>query len=82
MVSRPSDRSLRFPPPPEFAAKAHIKSMEQYQEMYARSITDPDGFGWSRHARWIGSGSQPSDASTPGTRKAVLLSTSSMRTES
>jgi acetyl-CoA synthetase len=33
-----------FPPPPELAAEAHIKSMEQYQEMYDRSVNDPDGF--------------------------------------
>ncbi len=34
----------KFPPPPEFAAKAHISSFEQYQKMYERSIRDPEGF--------------------------------------
>jgi len=33
-----------FPPPADFAANAHVKSAEQYQEMYDRSIADPEGF--------------------------------------
>jgi len=33
-----------FNPPAEFSAKAHIKSLEQYREMYQRSIDDPEGF--------------------------------------
>ncbi len=33
-----------FPPPASFSEKAHIKSMEQYKEMYDRSISDPEGF--------------------------------------
>jgi acetyl-CoA synthetase len=33
-----------FPPSPEFAEKAHVKSMDQYREMYQRSIDDPEGF--------------------------------------
>jgi acetyl-CoA synthetase len=33
-----------FYPPTEFSANAHIKSFEQYQEMYKRSIDDPEGF--------------------------------------
>jgi len=52
MVADQVTEALRFPPPPEFAAKAHIKSMEQYQEMYDRSITDPDGF-WLEQARTL-----------------------------
>jgi acetyl-CoA synthetase len=39
-----------FPPPPEFAAQAHPGSLEQYEELYARSIADPDGF-WEEAAR-------------------------------
>ena len=39
-----SEQKDRFAPPAEFSAKAHVKSLEQYQEMYAESITDPDGF--------------------------------------
>jgi len=34
---------------PEIAAKAHITD-EKYQEMYARSISDPDGF-WAEQAK-------------------------------
>lgn len=33
-----------FPPPEEFAKKAHIKSMDQYKTMYKQSIDDPEGF--------------------------------------
>jgi len=33
-----------FPPPAAFARQAHIKSLEQYKEMYARSIADPEKF--------------------------------------
>ena len=38
-----------FPPPADFAAKAHIKSMDQYRQMYERSIKDPEGF-WAEMA--------------------------------
>jgi len=38
-----------FPPPSEFSKKAHIKSMEQYQQMYDESINDPDKF-WLKEA--------------------------------
>jgi len=40
----------RFPPSKEFSEKAYIKSMEQYREMYQRSVDDPEGFGrtWPR----------------------------------
>ncbi len=41
-----------FPPPPEFSAKAHIKSMEQYQQMYRESIETPDKF-WAKIARQL-----------------------------
>ncbi len=49
----------RFPPPPEFRSKAHIKSLEEYERLYNWSITDPDAF-WSKiadeniawHRRW------------------------------
>jgi len=33
-----------FEPPAEFVERAYIKSLAQYQEMYQRSIEDPDGF--------------------------------------
>jgi len=38
-----------FAPSKDFAARAHIQSLEQYKEMYKRSIKDPDGF-WSEIA--------------------------------
>ena len=33
-----------FPPAPEFAAKAHISSLDQYKKMYKQSIEDPETF--------------------------------------
>jgi acetyl-CoA synthetase len=38
-----------FPSPPQFTAKAHIKSREEYERMYRESIDDPESF-WSRAA--------------------------------
>jgi acetyl-CoA synthetase len=39
-----------FPPRPDFAARAHIKNLEQYEELYAKSVADPEGF-WEEVAR-------------------------------
>ncbi len=39
-----------FPPPPEFSAKARIKTMEQYREMWERAKNDPEGF-WGEYAQ-------------------------------
>ena len=33
-----------FPPPAEFAGKAHIQSLEQYEAMYKRSVDAPEEF--------------------------------------
>ncbi len=44
-----------YPPPAELQNTAHIKSMAQYQEMYERSINDPEGF-WAEQAEqfhWV-----------------------------
>ncbi|OGV99235.1 MAG: acetate--CoA ligase [Nitrospinae bacterium RIFCSPLOWO2_02_FULL_39_110] len=38
-----------FPPSREFSKKAHIKSIEEYEELYKRSVEDPEGF-WSEIA--------------------------------
>ncbi|HEY0264628.1 MAG TPA: acetate--CoA ligase [Granulicella sp.] len=38
-----------FPPPPEFAAKAHIKGMDEYRAMYRRSVEEPETF-WAEMA--------------------------------
>ncbi len=39
-----------FPPPPEFAARAHIGSLEAYRELYRRSVEQPEQF-WADAAR-------------------------------
>jgi acetyl-CoA synthetase len=49
VISSLMEESRRFPPPAEVSAKAHIKSMDQYQEMYDRSVNDPNGF-WLEQA--------------------------------
>ncbi|RME68187.1 MAG: acetate--CoA ligase [Nitrospirae bacterium] len=45
----------KFPPPKEFSERAHIKSMEEYEKMYRRSVEDPEGF-WAEmaeeHLHW------------------------------
>jgi len=50
------EKSVEIKPPAEFSKKAHIKSIEQYDEMYRRSIEDPEGF-WSEmaeeHVDWF-----------------------------
>ncbi len=33
-----------FAPPAAFTGRAHIRSFDQYQKMYERSIRDPEGF--------------------------------------
>ncbi|HEX3969526.1 MAG TPA: acetyl-coenzyme A synthetase N-terminal domain-containing protein, partial [Edaphobacter sp.] len=48
------DSSLRehrvFPPPAEFAAKARIKSLAEYEAMYRQSVEEPEQF-WGDAAR-------------------------------
>ena len=38
-----------FPPPPEFAAAAHLKSFAEYEQLYAEAAADPAAF-WARQA--------------------------------
>jgi acetyl-CoA synthetase len=38
-----------FPPSKEFSAKAHIKSMAEYEKLYKKSVEDPEGF-WGEMA--------------------------------
>ena len=38
-----------FPPSAEASAGAHISSIEQYRELYERSINDPESF-WTEQA--------------------------------
>ena len=53
------DSTLRenrvFPPPEEFSAKAHIKSLEEYEAIYKQSIEDPEKFwaGVARELHWF-----------------------------
>ena len=39
-----------FPPPAELTAEAHIKSLEEYQALYDRSVNDSDAF-WLEKAK-------------------------------
>jgi acetyl-CoA synthetase len=59
-----------FPPPPEFAAKAHITSLEEYEAMYARSIEDPAAF-WADAASnldWFAPWSQVLEGDFPSAK--------------
>ena len=48
------DSTLRenrvFPVPEDFAAHAHVKSLAEYEELYARSVADPEAF-WASIAK-------------------------------
>ncbi|HHB81544.1 MAG TPA: acetyl-coenzyme A synthetase, partial [Aliiroseovarius sp.] len=41
--------SKTYPPAADFAAQAHVDA-EKYAEMYAESVSDPDGF-WGREGK-------------------------------
>ena len=38
------EKDGKFYPDEQFVARAHVKSFQQYQEMYKRSVEDPEGF--------------------------------------
>ena len=38
-----------FPPSREFSERAHIKSYDEYDKIYKRSVEDPEGF-WGEMA--------------------------------
>jgi acetyl-CoA synthetase len=44
--------SRMFQPPGEFAAKAHVKSFEEYERLYAEAAADPEAF-WAKQAEEI-----------------------------
>ncbi|MBN1402635.1 MAG: acetate--CoA ligase [Anaerolineae bacterium] len=46
-----STEQIKFPPPANFS-NAYISSLEQYEQMYAESINDPDGF-WLKQAEIV-----------------------------
>jgi len=58
-VNRDIDSTLRedrvFPPPAEFSARAHIKSLEEYEALYQESIQNPEQFwaGVARELHWF-----------------------------
>jgi len=59
LSSQDLDSTLRenrvFPPPEEFARKAHIKSLEEYETLYKQSIADPEAFwaGVAKDLHWF-----------------------------
>jgi acetyl-CoA synthetase len=50
-----------FPPPAALAAQAHVKSPDEYQQMYDRSVNDPDGF-WLEQAEMLTWSRKPTKA--------------------
>jgi len=59
VANRDIDSTLRenriFPPPAEFSAKAHIRSLEEYETLYKQSIEDPENFwaGAAQELHWF-----------------------------
>ncbi|MFZ0747395.1 MAG: AMP-binding protein, partial [Terracidiphilus sp.] len=59
LANQDLDSTLRenrvFPPPEEFARHAHIRSMEQYEALYKKSIEDPEAFwaGAAKELHWF-----------------------------
>ena len=41
-----------IPPPEEFSKRAHVRSMEEYEEMRAHAERDPEGF-WGEQAKML-----------------------------
>src|SRR5712692_3617100 len=46
------DERRSFPPPKQFAERAHVKSMSEYEQMARRAADDPTGF-WTEQARAV-----------------------------
>jgi acetyl-CoA synthetase len=42
--------SRKFPPPADFAAQAHIKSLAEYERVWQQARSDPEGF-WAEKAK-------------------------------
>ena len=45
----------KFDPPEEFSRNAHISSLDQYRELYQKSVADPEGFwaGIAERLHWF-----------------------------
>ena len=41
-----------IPPPEEFSKRAHVKSLEEYRELYARALDDPEKY-WGEQAKML-----------------------------
>ncbi|HEX2776789.1 MAG TPA: acetyl-coenzyme A synthetase N-terminal domain-containing protein, partial [Candidatus Acidoferrales bacterium] len=41
-----------IPPPEDFSKKAHVKSLEDYREMYQKAVANPEAF-WGEQAKKI-----------------------------
>ncbi len=63
-----------FPPPAEFARGARVKSLIDYESLYARAERDPEGFwaenaaelAWATPWKSVLEGAFPTDANSPG----------------
>ncbi len=44
MAEPTAQGGTKFPPDPDFAAKAHVKSFDEYEKMYKESIENPEKF--------------------------------------
>lgn len=57
-MTSPSDNTITsvlrearcFEPPPEFARQAHVKSLSEYESLWQRAASDPEGF-WAEQAQ-------------------------------
>lgn len=47
--SVPLEKQKEFPPSKEFSENAHVKSIAEYEELYRKSVKDPESF-WSEMA--------------------------------
>jgi acetyl-CoA synthetase len=74
VANRDIDSTLRenrvFPPPPEFSAKAHIKSLEEYESLYRESIQNPEKFwaGVAKDLHWFKSWDKVLDWNLPNAK--------------
>jgi len=53
----------KFPPPEQIKANAYVNSMEQFQQMWERSIDDSDNF-WLEQAKSLHWDKEPTKAGT------------------